>query len=200
MMMVGLYARVSTKDKEQNPENQLIRLREYCKSRGWEYREYVDFASGVKKERPALNKIFTELEELDGVLTLRIDRFGRSAMQLAMNVMKLKDQGKFFEAIDQGIRINPGEKDPQTQFLLTILSAVAELERDMISDRVSDGIERARKQGKKLGRPTVLEGRKISAEDILKLRNSGKTIREISQYIGIKKSSVYNYLNSVQKR
>jgi DNA invertase Pin-like site-specific DNA recombinase len=197
---VGLYARVSTKDKEQNPENQLIRLRDYCKARGWEYREYIDYASGSKADRPSLKQLFDEIDNLDGVLTLRIDRFGRSAMQLAANVMKLKDKGKFFEAIDQGIRVNPGEKDPQTQFLLTILSAVAELERDMISDRVLDGMARARKEGKKIGRPTVLERRNVSVDEILKLRNAGKTIREISQYLGIKKSSVYNYINSVQKR
>ena len=43
-MKVGLYARVSTKDKEQNPENQLLKLREYCKSKGWSYKEYTDFA------------------------------------------------------------------------------------------------------------------------------------------------------------
>ena len=116
-IVVGLYARVSTKDKEQNPENQLIRLREYCKARGWNFREYVDFASGAKKDRPALLKLFSDVESIDGVLTLRIDRFGRSAMQLASNIFKLKESGKFFEAIDQGIKVIPGEKDPQTQFL-----------------------------------------------------------------------------------
>jgi DNA invertase Pin-like site-specific DNA recombinase len=58
---------------------------------------------------------------------------------------------------------------------------------------------RAKKENKKIGRPTVLERRNVSVDEILKLRNSGKTIREISQYLGIKKSSVYNYINSVQK-
>lgn len=53
-MIVDLYARVSTKDKDQNPENQLIRLREYCRIRGWEFKEYVDYASGAKK-RTALD-------------------------------------------------------------------------------------------------------------------------------------------------
>ena len=199
-MIVGLYARVSTKDKEQNPENQLIRLREYCKSRNWDYREYVDFASGAKKDRPELTKLFSEVGSLDGVLTLRIDRFGRSAMQLAANIFRLKEAGKFFEAVDQGIKVVPGEKDPQAQFLLTILSAVAELERDMISDRVLDGIARARGEGKRIGRVPVLEKKGIQIENLLKMRESGKTIREISQHYGIKKSSVYNYLKSVQQR
>ena len=199
-MKVGLYARVSTKDKEQNPENQLIRLREYCKTRGWDSKEYVDFASGAKKDRPALLKLFSDVESIDGVLTLRIDRFGRSAMQLASNIFKLKESGKFFEAIDQGIKVIPGEKDPQTQFLLTILSAVAELEKDMISDRVLDGIARARKDGKRIGRVPVNETKGVKIIDIQKMRESGKSIREISQYYGIKKSTVYNYLKTVQQR
>ena len=84
-MIVGLYARVSTKDKEQNPENQLIRLREYCKSRNWEYREHVDFASGAKKDRPGLKSIMNDLDHLDGILVLRLDRFGRSLQNLPVN-------------------------------------------------------------------------------------------------------------------
>ena len=63
-MIVGLYARVSTKDREQNPENQLIRLREYCKTRGWDSKEYVDFASGAKKDRPALLKLFSDVDRI----------------------------------------------------------------------------------------------------------------------------------------
>ena len=121
-------------------------------------------------------------------------------MQLASNILKLKESGKFFEAINQGIKVIPGEKDPQTQFLLTILSAVAELEKDMISDRVLDGIARARKDGKRIGRVPVNETKGVKIIDIQKMRESGKSIREISQYYGIKKSTVYNYLKTVQQR
>ena len=49
---IGLYARVSTRDKDQNPENQLMKLREFCKNKGWEYKEYVDYASGKDPNRP----------------------------------------------------------------------------------------------------------------------------------------------------
>jgi site-specific DNA recombinase len=75
-MIVGLYARVSTKDKEKKPENQLRRLREYCNARGWEYKEYVDYASGAKKDRPGLKSIIADLDNIDGILVLRLDRFG----------------------------------------------------------------------------------------------------------------------------
>lgn len=59
-MIVGLYARVSTKDKEENPENQFLRLREYCKAKGWEYREFVDYASVEKKDNSGLESIMNE--------------------------------------------------------------------------------------------------------------------------------------------
>ncbi len=100
-MIVGLYARVSTKDKEQNPESQLIRLREYCKVRDWEFREYVDFASDAKKDRPGLKSIMGDLAHLDGILVLRLDRFGRSLQNLLENLNLIRSQGMFFEAIDQ---------------------------------------------------------------------------------------------------
>jgi DNA invertase Pin-like site-specific DNA recombinase len=197
-MIVGLYARVSTKDKEQNPENQLIRLREYCKARGWEYREYVDYASGSKMDREGLHMLMDDLMEIDGILVLRLDRFGRSLRNLLDLLDRIRKKGKFFEAIDQGLKISE-KKDPMNDFMLSILGAAAEFERELISERVRDGMARAKKENKKIGRPTVLERRNVSVDEILKLRNSGKTIREISQYLGIKKSSVYNYINSVQK-
>ncbi len=197
-MIVGLYARVSTKDKEQNPENQLIRLRDYCKARGWEYREYIDYASGSKMDREGLHMLMDDLMELDGILVLRLDRFGRSLRNLLDLLDRIRKKGKFFEAIDQGLKISE-KKDPMNDFMLSILGAAAEFERELISERVRDGMARAKKENKKIGRPTVLERRNVSVDEILKLRNSGKTIREISQYLGIKKSSVYNYINSVQK-
>ena len=99
-MIVGLYPRVSTKDKEQNPENQLIRLREYCRVRVWDFKEYVDFASGAKKDRPGLKSIMNSLANLNGILVLQLDRFGRSLQNLLKNLNVIRSQGKFFEVID----------------------------------------------------------------------------------------------------
>ena len=156
-MIVGLYARVSTKDKEQNPENQLIRLREYCRSRGWEYQEYIDFASGAKKDRPGLKLVMADLYKLDGILVLRLDRFGRSLQNLLESLNIIRSKGKFFEAIDQGLKISE-KKDPMNDFMLAILGAAAEFERELISERVRDGMARARNENKRIGRPAGLEG------------------------------------------
>lgn len=191
---VGLYARVSTKDKEQNPENQLIKLREYCNGRSWSYKEYVDYASGAKKDRPGLKSIMEDLQELDGILVLRLDRFGRSLQNLLENLNTIRSNGKFFEAIDQGLRIS-SKKDPMNDFMLAILGAAAEFERELISERVKDGLERAKRENKKIGRPVILEKRGIEVSRIQKLREDGKSIREISQILKIKRSTVHRILS-----
>ena len=198
-MIVGIYARVSTKDKEQNPENQLIRLREYCKVREWKFREYVDFASGAKKDRPGLKSIMNDLTQLDGILVLRLDRFGRSLQNLLENLNLIRSQGKFFEAIDQGLKISE-KKDPMNDFMLAILGAAAEFERELISERVRDGMARARKENRKIGRPEILGKRGMDASRIIALRESGKSIREISQIVGIKRSTVHGILKSVSEK
>ncbi len=198
-MIVGLYARVSTKDKEQNPENQLIRLREYCKVREWKFREYVDFASGAKKDRPGLKSIMNDLTQLDGILVLRLDRFGRSLQNLLENLNQIRSQGKFFEAIDQGLKISE-KKDPMNDFMLAILGAAAEFERELISERVRDGMARARKENRKIGRPEILGKRGMDASRIIALRESGKSIREISQIVGIKRSTIHGILKSVSEK
>ncbi|MEM3908356.1 MAG: recombinase family protein [Nitrososphaerota archaeon] len=199
MTLVGLYARVSTKDKEQNPENQLIRLREYCKSKGWEYKEYVDYASGANKDRPGLKAIMNDLDNLDGILVLRLDRFGRSLQNLLESLNIIRSKGKFFEAVDQGLKISE-KKDPMNDFMLAILGAAAEFERELISERVKDGMARARKENKKIGRPAILEKRGIDPSKIRELRESGKSIREISQIVGIKRSTVHGILKSLSEK
>ncbi len=194
MMIVGLYARVSTKDKEQNPENQLLRLREYCKTRGWDYKEYIDYASGAKKDRPGLKSIMSDLDNIDGILVLRLDRFGRSLQNLLENLNVIRSRGKFFEAVDQGLKISE-KKDPMNDFMLAILGAAAEFERELISERVRDGLARARNENKKIGRPVVLEQKGINLSDLVSLKKEGKSIREISQIVKIKRSTVQRLLS-----
>ncbi len=194
---VALYARVSTKDKDQTPENQFRRLREYCTMKNWDYTEYNDFASGSKSDRPGLKLLLEDYQEYDGVLVLRIDRFGRSLQHLILNLEFLQKKGKFFEAIDQGIRISE-KRDPTNNFLFSILGAAAEYERELISERVRDGIYRAKgkdPQKKVNGRKSLQERFGDRFPKIYELRDQGKTIREISQLVGITRSSVQKILS-----
>ena len=191
--VVALYARVSTKDKEQNPENQLIKLREYCKARNYAYKEYTDHASGSKKDRPGLIDLMSNLEKYDGILVLRLDRFGRSLRDLLSLLDKIRSEGKFFEAIDQGLRISE-KKDPMNDFMLSILGAAAQFERELISERVKDGMARARKEGKLVGRGQSSKVKKMEKR-ILELREAGETIRMISQKTNIPRSTVSSILS-----
>ncbi len=191
--VVALYARVSTKDKEQNPENQLIKLREYCKARNYSSKEYTDHASGSKKDRPGLIDLMSNLDKYDGILVLRLDRFGRSLRDLLSLLDKIRSQGKFFEAIDQGLRISE-KKDPMNDFMLSILGAAAQFERELISERVKDGMARARKEGKLVGRGQSSKTKKMEKR-ILELREAGETIRMISQKTNIPRSTISSILS-----
>ena len=193
---VALYARVSTKDKDQNPESQLIRLREYCKARNYSYKEYTDHASGAKRDRPGLLDLMVNIDKFDGILVLRLDRFGRSLRDLLSLLDKIKSQGKFFEAIDQGLRISD-QKDPMNDFMLSILGAAAQFERELISERVKDGMARARKEGKLIGRGRADKTKKMEKR-IIELRTQGESIRMISQKTNLPRSTVHSILS--QKR
>ncbi len=153
------------------------------------FKEYVDFASGAKKDRPGLKSIMDDLAQLDGILVLRLDRFGRSLQNLLEMLNAVRSKGKFFEAIDQGLKISE-KKDPMSDFMLTILGAAAEFEWELISERVKDGMARVKNEKR----------RGVDPSTIIKLRESGKSIREISQLVGIKKSTVHGILKSASEK
>ena len=92
------------------------------------------------------------------------------------------------------------KKDPMNDFMLTILGAAAEFERELISERVKDGMARAKSEKKRIGRPGALEKRGVDPSRIIELRESGKSIREISQLVGIKRSTVHGILKSVSEK
>ncbi len=193
-MRVALYARVSTRNKDQTPENQLIRLRDYCKSRGWDYAEYVDYASGADSNRPELGRLMHDLPLFQGVIVLRLDRFGRSVSDLTIKLQAMRERDVWFEAVDQGLRID--KSNAMAGLMFNMLAAVAEFEREIIRDRVNDGISRARKEGKRLGRPRIMDVRHVPDETIFQLRSEGRSIREISQIVGIGRGTVHNVLSN----
>lgn len=217
---IALYARVSTTKKKdssflkpeqsrieelkQNPENQLLKLREYAKSHNYEiYKEYVDRASGRKSDRPALKELMDDASQrlFDLVAVVRLDRFGRSARNLTNNLFFLNNLKIGFVCTEQPISILPDQDDPMGKFLLTVLSAVAELELDLITERINDGINRAKLEGKKLGRPFAgLEKRRgtdahlITADEIIRRLNEGMTRREIMRDLHISSPTYYRIL------
>lgn len=150
-MKVGIYVRVST--KEQKTLNQELRLKEYCERNDLEvYKVYRDEGvSGSKTSRPELNKLLEDMRNklFDCVVVWKFDRLGRSTRHLLQLVEEMKNRGVRLIAIEQNVDTNTS----MGKFFFTILSGVAELEREMIRDRIKIGLERAEKEGKTLGRP-----------------------------------------------
>src|SRR5258707_15287431 len=170
-MRIALYARVSTKD--QSCELQLRDLRAYCSARGFEAsREYIDVGqSGAKESRPELNKLMEDARKrkFDVIVVWRFDRIARSTKHLLLALEEFRSLGIQFISY-QG---NIDTSSALGQALFTIVSAVAQLERDLIRERVSAGIRNARVNGKKLGRPKS----EVDLNRMLELKAQSQSLR-----------------------
>jgi DNA invertase Pin-like site-specific DNA recombinase len=178
-MRVGIYARVSTKD--QNCELQLRDLRAFCAARSFTLvREFVDVGeSGAKDSRPQLNELMgaARKRQLDAVLVWRFDRFARSTKHLLLALEEFRSLGIQFISYQENIDTST----PLGQALFTIVAAVAQLERDLIRERVAAGIRVARQNGKQLGRPRRI----VNHDEANRLRSEGASLRQIAAKLGI---------------
>src|SRR5260370_1831490 len=174
-MRIALYARVSTKD--QSCELQLRDLRPYCAARGFEpAREYIDGGqSGGKESRPELNRLMEDARKrrFDVIAVWRFDRFARSTKHLLLALEEFRSLGIQFISYNENIDTS----SPLGQALFTIVSAVAQLERDLIRERVSAGIRNARAKGTKFGRPM----KAVDPDRIPQMRSEGQSLRQIAE-------------------
>jgi len=178
-MRIAIYARVSTKD--QSCELQLRDLRTYCAARGFDaVYEYVDVGqSGAKDSRPELNKLMDDARKrkFDALVVWRFDRFARSTKHLLLALEEFRSLSIQFISYQENIDTSSA----LGQALFTIVSAVAQLERDLIRERVTAGIRNARASGKKFGRPKSA----VCREEILKLKAEGYSLRKIAANLGV---------------
>ena len=183
-MKVALYARVSTarrKEKPQDPETQLFRLREYARREDYEVvEEFVDRASGADPSRPALDRMVADARERRFYLILvcKIDRVARSVINLCSLLEELELYGVKVLCVDQP---EISTKGPMGRLLLHVLGALAEFERELIRDRTLAGLQRARAEGKVLGRPR----KDVASSEVLELLGNGKSYREAAQQLKI---------------
>jgi putative DNA-invertase from lambdoid prophage Rac len=147
---VALYARVS-KALDQNPDNQLIELRRIAKDKGWDVEgEYVDELSS-RDTRPNKEVVLSKIRNgrIDGVMVTALDRWGRSMVELALEIEEFAETGKQLFSAKESMDL----QTPAGRMMARMLGAFANFERDMIHERTMLGLARARAQGKKLGRP-----------------------------------------------
>ncbi len=150
----AIYARVSTRDKDQNPETQLLPLREFAAAQAWSIVvEFVDQASAVDlKARKDWRDLLDQASRrrFDLVLIRRIDRAFRSVLDAATTLERLRAWGIGLRSYSEPWL------DTTSSFgeaLYCITAAYAQLERGILSERVKAGMARAKQQGKRLGRP-----------------------------------------------
>src|SRR5262249_25576802 len=158
-MRIAIYARVSTDDKGQDPENQLRQLRQWCASAGHELvHEYVDHESGRKgtKDRKQFAALFEDAHKrkFDCVLFWALDRFTREGMvPTIMHLQRLASYGVGFRSYTEPHLATDNEL--VRNILLALLASLAEVEAQKISERTRAGMARAQAQGKRIGRPTI---------------------------------------------
>jgi DNA invertase Pin-like site-specific DNA recombinase len=193
-MRICLYARVSTKDKGQDHENQLEELREFVSRKagdGWTItQEYVDKASGKTADRPAFRQLFEDAsrKKFDLVLFWSLDRFSREGvLETLQHLQRLSSHGvEWFSYREEYLRSIGVFKEA----VLAILSAIAKQERIRLSERVHAGLARARKrlnaEGRDLGRPRVI----VNHQKVWDLRDQGFSIRKVAAALKLSHGTV----------
>lgn len=177
------YARVSTSD--QNHASQVDGLR----GAGVD-RMYLDTFTGAKSSRPELDRMMASLRAGDTVVVTRLDRLGRSAKDLLNLSSEFESMGVSLVVIEQNIDTST----PEGKLFFTIISAMAEFERSLISARTKDGLEAARARGRKGGRKPVMTPAK--AKTAKEMYKNGQYVSEIAQVLGVSRPTVYKTLNS----
>jgi len=167
-MKVALYVRNSTNEERQNPQTQIHPLVQKCEREGWTYEIFQEFASGSKESRPELDKMLKKIRDKDfnAVLVWRLDRLGRSLKHLLQLIEEFRKKQVAFISLTEGFDTST----PQGELFFHIAGAFAQFERRLIQERINAGLDRARDEGKKLGRPK-------GSKDTKRRRKSGYYLR-----------------------
>jgi len=178
-MKIAIYVRVST-DKQES-ENQLIELREYCKSSDYHiFHEYVDIISGKEDKRPNWDQLFLDAhrKKFDIVLFWDLSRFSRSGTLYTLQKLReLENLGIGYISYREPYLNTVGQfKD----VVISILSTVAKIEREQISDRTKAGLKRAKLNGVILGRSSIPQDIVTRVKDLLK---QGTSYNEINKQV-----------------
>ncbi|NQY74379.1 MAG: recombinase family protein [Candidatus Margulisbacteria bacterium] len=188
MKNVAIYARVST--HEQDPDMQLMALRDYAKKRDFHiFNEYVDIISGKTETRENYDRLFANVRKrkIDIVLVWRFDRFARSTKALIIALDEFSGLGVDFISYQENIDTT----SPLGRAVFTIIAAIAEFEKDMIVQRVKAGLEKAKSKGQQLGRRPITEDQQTT---IHSLRSKGLSIRQIAKKEKLSVGVVSKYL------
>ena len=179
------YARVST--ESQNLDRQLDALQKY----GVDH-IYNEKLTGTKRERPELDKMLDRMTADDVVVVESLSRLGRSTKDLIELTEIFQSRGVNLVSLKESIDTNT----PTGRLLFTLMSAIAQFERDVIADRTREGLSAARARGRTGGRP---KANSDAVKKAVKLYNTEQyTIKEIEELTGVKKDTLYRNLRDSQ--
>ena len=190
-MRTALYARVSTRDKGQDTENQLAQLREFARTQQWTVvGEYTDRVTGKHSDREQFQRLFQDASQrkFDTVLFWSLDRFSREGVLETLNhLQRLSSYGVGYRSFTEQYLDSCGIfKDA----VLSILATIAKQERIRLSERTIAGLDRARRAGRIGGRPRLV----VDRARIVRMDEDGFTVREIGDELGISAASVCRIL------
>ena len=183
MKRAALYSRVSTGD--QHLETQLLDLRAMAKQRGLEIvREYTDVISGAKSRRPGLDQLMSDARrhKFDVLLVVAFDRIARNVRHF----LGVLDDLNHLNIQFISLRENIDTGGPLGRAMLTIIGAIAELERSLIVERVKSGMRRAKLEGRRIGRTPL----NIDREQVVEDRRSGMSLTKVANKHRISRASV----------
>ena len=192
MKRAAVYLRVSTLD--QHPETQLHDLKALAEPRGFQVvHVYEDRCSGARASRPGLDRLLADARrgKFEVVVVWACDRLARSVTHFLQVLDELNHLGiefvSFREQLDTG--------GPLGRAMVVIISAIAELERNLIVERVKAGLRRARLEGRQIGRPSLSVDREALGRD----RERGLSLTELAELHHVSKSTVSRALNDARR-
>lgn len=185
-MLVG-YARVSTED--QNLDRQIDALAKAGVDKRNIYQEKI---TGTKRNRPILQKMLDELQPGDIVVIPDLTRLGRSTKDLLEIIQTIKEKNASIKSL-KDTWLDTTADNPYSNFLLVVMSGLAQLERDLISQRTKEGLAAAKARGRKGGRPN----KRNDKSDIVKLLyDKGYKIKDIVEKTGLSRATIYRILHN----
>ncbi len=202
---VAAYVRVSTSDQDADRQREAIVSKYDEDNITW----YVDVESGASLAREQYQDLRDDISEYDVVVSTEIDRLGRSFSELASFVEELRDQGIGLDLVEQPVDTT-GKEDWMGDLMLNILITFADAERRMIKDRVQQGIDKALRDGKRVGRPPFgydvedgflyqKPGEFARAQNFIREVKQGRAKRSTAEYFGIPDSAVQSILKRAEQ-
>lgn len=187
-MLVG-YARVST--EQQNLDRQIDMITSYGVDKRNIYKEKI---TGTKSNREQLNRMIDELQQGDVVIISDLTRISRSTKDLLKIVDDIKNKGAAIKSLKDNW-LDTTSDNPYNDFLLTVMSGLSQLERDLISARTKEGLASAKARGREGGRPNK---RNEKADVVEMLYKEGYKITDIAKKTELSRASVYRILNDMK--